>query len=549
MPQFAQRSLSATLILLAPALAGVLALVPAGDAGAQALSQLRVTTENGIVEGTEQAGLRSYKGIPFAAPPIGDLRWKEPQPAANWSEVRTTTAFAARCMQGNIYNDMVFRASGTSEDCLYLNVWAPVASSNEHLPVLVYFYGGGFVSGDGSEPRYDGASIARKGIVALTVNYRLGVFGFLSHPELTAESAHHASGNYGLLDQAAALRWVQKNIAAFGGDPQKVTIAGESAGSISVSVQMASPLSKGLIVGAIGESGAAIAPTLPPVPQAEAEQTGVKFATTVGADSLKALRAMTSEQLLEATSKPGAGRFPLVIDGYLLPKSPADIFAAGEQAHVPLLVGWNSEESGARALFRDNPPTPENYAKAVRSSYGDRADDVLKAYAGSSEAELLQAATDLASDRFIAFSTWKWFDLHKMTGGKPTYLYFYARPRPAMIDGKTGPAHGASHSAEIEYAMGNLEGNPVYAWTAEDRKISDTMQTYFANFVKTGDPNGSGSGSDLPKWPANQGTADTQATRLRIDVDTKSEPVPHRERYQLLDQIFGKPQGSTSAAR
>jgi para-nitrobenzyl esterase len=505
----------------------VLALALTGEAMAQTPPQTRVKTDNGIVEGTEQDGLRSFKGIPYAAPPVGDRRWKEPQPAANWDGVRQTTQFAARCMQGGVYSDMVFRASGTSEDCLYLNVWTPAASSSAPLPVLVYFYGGGFVSGDGSEPRYDGASIARTGIVALTVNYRVGVFGFLSHPELTKESPHHASGNYGLLDQSAALRWVQKNIAAFGGDPAKVTIAGESAGSISVSVQMATPLSKGLFAGAIGESGAAISPTTPPAMLKDAEQVGVKFATGVNASSLAALRAIPAQDLLDAASKPGVGRFPIAIDGYLLPMNVVEIFEAGQQSHVPLLVGWNSEESGARSLLHSDPPTPDNYAKAVRAEYKTRADDVLKAFPGSSEAEVQQSATELATLRFIAFSTWKWFDLHRTTGGKPTYLYYFSRPRP-------GARGGAVHSAEIEYAMGNLAGNTAFAWTPEDKKVSETMLAYFANFVKTGDPNGTG----LPKWPANQGTGDPQ--RLRIDVDTHAEPLPHREQIQLLDGIFLK---------
>jgi para-nitrobenzyl esterase len=558
----------------------------AGQAFAQAPPQTRVNTDNGVVQGTEQSGIRSFKGIPFAAPPVGDLRWKEPQPAAKWRDARQAAQFGPRCMQAPIYSDMVFRSNGVSEDCLYLNVWTPASGSNARLPVLVYFFGGGFAAGDGSEPRYDGENMARKGIVALTVNYRLGVFGFLAHPVLTKESPHHASGNYGLLDQAAALRWVQKNIAAFGGDPTKVTIAGESAGSISVSVQMASPLSKGLIAGAIGESGASIAPTLPPVPLAEAEQTGVKFAAGVGAGSLAALRALTAQQVLDAASKPGAGRFPLAIDNYLLPKSPAEIFAAGEQAHVPLLVGWNSEEMSGRALLRGESPTVENYTKAVRATYADRADDVLRLYPASADADVLRAATDLASDRFIAYSTWKWADLHRTTGGTPVYLYLYARARPAKVTtpaqsgtngggnangngngsggGAMSPPRGAVHSAEIEYAMGNLAGNAVHAWTAEDRKISEVMLGYFANFVKTGDPNGSG----LPHWPTMQagqraadrhgsalpgmgasGTAasgmgteggDAQVTRLRIDVETQAEAVPHRDRYQLFDQMFGK---------
>src|ERR1700674_1086422 len=250
-------------------------------------AQDRVKTANGIVEGSseQRSGIRTFKGVPFASPPVGDLRWQPPQPVKKWKGVRNAAQFGPRCMQRPIFGDMGFRSNGMSEDCLYLNVWTPAKSSKERLPVLVYFYGGGFVAGDGSEARYQGESMARKGIVALTVNYRLGVFGFLAHPELTKESPRHASGNYGLLDQSAALRWVQQNIAAFGGDPKKVTIAGESAGSVSVSAQMASPLSKDLIAGAIGESGSIVG-TLSAVTLAEGEQNGIKFATNIGATSL-----------------------------------------------------------------------------------------------------------------------------------------------------------------------------------------------------------------------------------------------------------------------
>src|SRR3954470_11927964 len=337
--------------------------------------------------------------------------------------------------------------------------------------------------------------MARKGIVALTVNYRLGVFGFFAHPELTKESPHHASGNEGLLDQSAALDWVQKNIAAFGGDPSKVTIAGESAGSTSVSAQMASPLSKTLIAGAIGESGALINPTLGPVPLEEAEQTGVKFATGAGATSLAALRAIPAEQLLEMTAKEGMPRLGTTVDGYFLPRRPADIFAAGYQAHVPLLVGWNSEENNYRSILHDAEPTPENYAQAVRKLYPERADEVLKLYAASNNEEVMASATSLASDRFIAYSTWKWADLHGKTGGKPVYRYLYARPRPPAVAAPaagsgTAPRpppvpRGAVHSAEIEYAMGNLDGSKAYAWTPDDHKVSEVMHGYFANFVKT----------------------------------------------------------------
>jgi para-nitrobenzyl esterase len=495
----------------------------------------RVMTIAGPIEGSPGAdGVRSYKGIPFAAPPVGPLRWQPPQPLTKWTEVRQATAFGNQCMQRRVFADMIFRASGISEDCLYLNVWTPAARAAERLPVLVYFYGGGFTAGDGSEPRYDGAALARRGLVTLTVNYRLGVFGFLAHPELTKESPRRASGNYGLLDQQAALQWVRDNIAAFGGDPQKVTIAGESAGSIAVSGLMASPLSKGLIAGAIGESGAMIPPTSPTVPLEEAEQIGSTFAAAIGAASLAGLRAKPAAEILEATARPETPRFPIARDGYFLPKSPAEIFAAGEQAHVPLLAGWNSQESGPGSILRRTEPTPENYAKAVREIFGDRGDEALKRYPGETADAVQQAATDLAGDRFIGFSTWKWIALHQRTGRSPVYRYFYTRPRPAMRPekGNAGPARGAAHSAEIEYALGNLRSNEVYAWTPDDYKVSETFQSYVVNFVKTGNPNGAG----LPAWPATTAGPDTQV--LRLDVVTKAEPDRYRERYLFLDRFY-----------
>ena len=516
-------------------------------------SSPRVQIANGTLEGvTETGGLRSFKGIPFAAPPVGNLRWREPQPPQNWTGVRKADHFGPRAMQRALFGDMNFRSDGVKEDCLYLNVWTPAKSANEKLPVLVYFYGGGFVAGDGSEPRYDGESMARQGIVALTVNYRLGVFGFMAHPELTKESPNKASGNYGLLDQQAALAWVQKNIAAFGGDPKRVTIAGESAGSTSVSAQMASPLSKNLIAGAIGESGSLMG-TLTPSSLADAEASGVKFGSSLGANSLAELRAMPAEQILEATAKPGTPRFNTCVDGYFFPKSVPAIFTAGEQAKVPLLVGWNSEESGYKAILGNEEPTVANFTKALEKLYGDKAAEALKVYAPATDADVVQVATDLASDRFIGFSTWKWADMHSQTGGKPVYRYFYTRPRPAMVPemgnataGLAGgvvrnadasaprqaPPKGASHSAEIEYAMGNLATNKVYAWTPDDEKVSKTMQAYFANFIKTGNPNGAG----LPTWNALK--AGQPAPVMRIDVETKGEVEAHRDRYLFLNQLM-----------
>jgi para-nitrobenzyl esterase len=522
------------------------------QASKNAAAGLTVTTAYGQLEGVKEAsGIVAFKGIPFAAPPVGEFRWKEPQPQKKWDGVRRAVAFGPRAMQKPIFGDMGFRSDGENEDCLYLNVWTPATSSKEKLPVLVYFYGGGFMAGDGSESRYDGEQMAKKGIVALTVNYRLGVFGFFSHPELTKESPHNASGNYGLLDQQAALAWVKENIAAFGGDPKRVTIAGESAGSIAVSALMASPLSKDLIAGAIGESGS-IMGTLTPVTLPEAEKICLEFANGVGATSLSALRAMPASQLLDATVKPGAPRFPIVVDGYFLPKQPLAIFAAGEQAKVPLLVGWNSEEMNYRMMLGADIPTTENYRKAVEKAYGEKTEEIMKLYPATTQDEVVQSATDLSSDRFIGYSTWKWSDMQAKTGAKPVYRYYFSRPRPAMnaamgnatpglaggvVKNSDAPkppaARGAVHSAEIEYAMGNLAGNKVYAWTPDDYKVSKIMLEYFANFVKTGNPNGKG----LPRWPT---VGPDQAEVMIIDVNTRAEKEKNRNRYLFLDQAAAK---------
>lgn len=515
---------------------------------------MQVKTDKGVLEGVYNSGIRFFKGVPFATPPVGELRWKEPQPVKNWEGVRKADKFGPRAMQRPVFGDMNFRSDGVSEDCLYLNVWTPAQSDKERLPVLVYFYGGGMIAGDGSEPRYDGESMARRGIVVITVNYRLTIFGFFAHPELAKESPKHASGNYGLMDQAAALRWVKNNIIAFGGDPARVTIAGESAGSFSVSAQMASPLSKHLFAGAIGESGSLLG-AQSVASHSVAEQTGVRFADSAGAKSLAELRAMPADRLLQLTAKPGLSRFPVTVDGFFLPKAPLEIYAAGEQSHVPLLVGWNSEENNYRALLGNEKPTKEAYFNAVQKLYGDQAAEVLKQYQVNTDDEVMQSATDLAGDRFIGYSTWKWSDMHSKTGGKPVYRYLYARPRPAMrsemgnvVAGlaggvikatdsaavKTPPSHGAVHSAEIEYAMGNLSTNRVYDWQPDDYRVSEIIQSYFVNFIKTGNPNGLG----LPDWPAVK--SNTPASVMSINVNTNADTEKHRERYLLLEKLSAK---------
>ena len=531
---------------------------PLGFANAQSGKTVQTKVANGLLEGTTEAsGVKSFKGVPFAKPPVGELRWKAPQPAENWSGVKKADQFSKSPMQARVFGDMMFRSPGTGEDCLYLNVWTPAKTMKEKLPVLVYFYGGGYVAGDGSEGRYDGEAMAKTGIVSLTINYRLGVFGFMAHPELSRETSYKGSGNYGLLDQYAALKWVRENIAAFGGDPNRVTIAGESAGSISVSAQMASPLSKGLIAGAIGESGAMIKPTLAPLTSEEAEKNGLAFAEKVKAGSLAELRALSAEELLKVASGPNGFRTAATIDGYFLPKTLNEIFEAGEQAKVPLLAGWNSAEMPYQAFMRAEKPTPEAYAKRVKEDFPEQAEQVLKLYPGSNEAEVIKSATALASDRFIAYSTWKWLDLHAKTAAKPTYRYLFSKSKPPMTkdfanattglaggvtkaDDQKAPApaapisQGAPHAFEIEYAMGNLDKNPVYAWTQEDHQISKTMLTYFSNFIKTGDPNGSG----LPKWaPISKPES---ATFMNIGPKTQSEKATDLERYRFMDQLYSK---------
>ncbi|HEX8445765.1 MAG TPA: carboxylesterase/lipase family protein [Sphingomonas sp.] len=498
-----------------------------------------VTVESGRLQGVADERLpsvRVFRGIPFAAPPTGALRWREPHPASSWSGVRPATTFGPRCMQQPLFSDMMFRSPAPSEDCLYLNVWTPadaVQGARRKLPVLVYVYGGGFVAGDASEKRYDGAAMAARGIVVVTMNYRLGIFGFLAHPELTAASPHAASGNYGLLDQVAALDWVRRNIAAFGGDAGRITIGGESAGSISVSALMASPLSRGAIAGAIGESGALMQKWTPPA-RAEAERNGATFAKAVGAPTIAALRAMPADTLLAAQGRMNDLRFGAVIDGYLLTEAPSVTFAGGRAARVPLLVGANSQEAPASAVLGDAPPTVATYRRGLTRVLGDTADALFDLYPAKTDADVMAAATAIASDDFLALPTWKWADLQRRTGA-PTFYYLYTHVRPRMVTDASGNPlpWGAVHSAEIEYALGNLDANPLYAWTADDRKVSATMSGYFANFIRTGDPNG----GTLPAWPkASRNPA--RIRRQRIDVDTRSVPFPEQARYEAAESLL-----------
>ena len=515
---------------------------------------VQVRVENGIIEGNydTHTGIQTYLGVPFAKPPIGELRWKAPQRLDNWDGIKQTKTFGPRPMQTLVFGDMKSRSSGVGEDCLYLNIWTPATRNTKDLPVLVYFFGGGNVAGDASEYRYDGERMAKKGIVVITTNYRLNIFGFFSHPELSAEATYGASGNYGLLDQNAALKWVHKNIAAFGGSPNKITIAGESAGSIGVSQQMASPLSKNLIAGAIGESGAGIKPTMAPVTLKEAENIGLDFAKNAGYPSLAELRKLSTREVYEIYNESKRFGFPAVIDGYFLPKTLPEIFESKQQAMVPLLLGWNSAEIPGMAFMQGQPYTEENYLAKVKEAYPETHDEVLKLYPHGSVQEIERSATDLASDRFIAYSTWKWFDLHRKNSDQPVYRYLYSKLRPPLRDKtlvsglaggtvkkdseapKVPEPIGAPHACEIEYCMGNLHLVDDYAWTEDDFKVSETMQNYFANFIKTGNPNG----KNLAKWPSVEAN-DTAPPVMILNTESMAKKAFNDARYEFLDRAYG----------
>jgi para-nitrobenzyl esterase len=504
---------------------------------AHASDPLVIKTDQGKVQGKMSADgqTRAFLGVPYAAPPVGPLRWKPPQPAAKWQGVRQATSFGNRCFQQDRYDDMVFRDPGESEDCLTLNVWIPAAKPKGKLPVMVWIYGGGFTGGGTSEPRQDGEHLTHKGVLVVSMNYRLGIFGFMATHELIAEDAHHSAGNYGLLDELACLQWVRHNIAQFGGDPDNVTIFGESAGSFAVSAQMASPLARGLFAHAIGESGGAFASKeLPFPPQQEvAKMTEDYFHRVLSDSSLAALRATSSQEILKlgSTKAPGKPPFQPDTDGYFLPETVATIFAAGLQARVPLLAGWNRDEQSGDVLKDPQRQKMEGLRATAVKEFGPQAEDFLKVYHADDDAEALRAAEDFAGDRFLVYSTWAWLEA-QVTGGSPAYRYLFAQPSPG--DPFHPAADGAFHSDEIEYVFGNLDSRKGAAFRPEDYKLSDLMQTFWTNFAKTGDPNSFGA----PHWPAYDAAGSWQVMRLS-SPDPGAAPDPHRDRYLFLEQVWG----------
>lgn len=517
-----------------------------------------VKTSYGILEGLDISGIKTFKGVPFAAPPTGDNRWREPQPLQPWQGIRECHDYAPDPMQEPIFGDMNFGADSISEDCLYLNIWTPAITMNEKLPVLIYFNGGGLMAGSGSEPRYAGMAMARRGMICVTANYREGIFGFFAHPELSKETAYKGSGNYGFLDQQAAIRWVHENISLFGGDPERITIAGESAGSMSVSALMASPLSRGLFAQAIGSSGSVIADKRVKS-LAEAEKAGVDMMRRMGYKNVKEMRKVPAEVLMKQANVRNVPVYN--IDNHFLTEQPFATYAAGRQMRVPLLVGGNSLEMSPAAYFgyitmSGREITMEDIAKTASGMFGDNTDEMLSLYGITAPDDIYkQPGIDLCGDLFLAYSTWRWGNIHNATSGQPVYRYLYSRERPKMmiegkvaglaggvkdkteaeevVENKIPEIHGAVHSADIEYAMGNLPTNRVYDWQPEDYMVSDIFMGYYANFVKTGNPNGIG----LPQW-LSLDNSDSPGFMV-IDVKTRMEKDAGAERrYRRMNEIF-----------
>jgi para-nitrobenzyl esterase len=512
-------------------LAWVLAVANLATAG---VAQ-QVMTESGMISGVSASGLSVYKGVPFAAPPVGDLRWRAPIPAAPWIGTRKADAFAPACMQVGV--SMPGETPPVvSEDCLYLNLWTPAKTAHEHLPVIVWIYGGGYINGSASMPLYWGDRLARKGVIVVTIAYRLGPLGFLALPELTQESPHHSSGNYGLMDQIAALEWIQRNIAAVGGDPKNVTIAGQSSGSISVSILMASPLARGLFHRAIGESGGLFEPLQlgPKFLLANAEHDGEKYAVSLGAPALKELRQLPASLL---TGNAGGIVHP-VIEPYVLPLSPYEAFTSGHQNDVPLLIGSNTEE--ARALIDVSHETAATFDSDLEQSVGQLPPALVAAYPHVTDEETRQARLGLERDLRFGWDMWAWARLQAGTGKSPVFYYSFRQQPPFPAD-SVYAGWGASHFAELWYVFDHLDQSP-WNWTAADRKLAEEMSSYWTNFARSGNPNGPG----LPLWAAFT-NAESKVQYLAAPITVGG--VANIQGLSVFDAVYTTVRGSPFGAQ
>ena len=496
---------------------------------AMAAIQEPIQVEGGQITGTPTPqwtpGVRAFRGIPYAAPPVGNLRWRPPQPVVPWSGVKAADHFSPACMQrptsteGNGWREGL---AVISEDCLYRNVWTPAQSANAKLPVMIFIHGGGNVAGSGSENQYDGAYLVKKGVVFVNLNYRLNVFGYLAHPDLTRESEHHSSGAYGLLDQIAALSWVQRNIAKFGGDPGNVMVFGHSGGARDVTSLMASPLAKGLFHRVLSQSGVNLAKG---VPLADAEKTGVTFAQSVGAQSVADLRAKPAEELLKASA---SVQLPLIVDGWVLPQDLYTIFSAGKQNDVPLVVGSVADESGGAAR---SPAKAAEVPAWAKQTFGDLAEKYLKAYPARTDEEAARSAAAFATNQLLENARIL-ARLQASTGKSKAYWYLFTHvsplPEGLMWSGRPAKTWGAYHGGEIVYVFNELPMQD-WAWRPVDLKVGDLISSMWTNFVKTGNPNGPG----IPNWPSYDPKTEML---MNIGDDPKAQPAPFKLQLEFLDE-------------
>lgn len=514
--------------ILSPLMAGtafVIALVGAGFSGTPASSAFGVRTESGRVTGVRENGAIVFKGIPFAAPPIGARRWAPPQPPVAWAGVRRADRFSHVCMQKGMYPPDA-PAEPMSEDCLYLNIWVPASGAHGRLPVMVWIYGGGLENGSASTPLYWGDRLTRKGVIVVTANYRLGVFGFLAHPDLTTESVHHSSGDYGLLDQLASLNWVKRNIAAFGGDPDRITLFGQSSGSISISVLATSPLATGLFQRAIGESGGLLEPMeiAPAFTLAGAEQDGQSFVKRAGAATIAQLRRRPAADLMKTPFDAH-----LIIDGYALKQSPYDAYRQGNQNNVALLLGSNSDEG--QTFIAGRAITPGNFTRELERDFPDVLVSSIKPESGPTSASARSSAAAFERDMRFRWDMWKWASLTADAGHNKVFFYQFIRV-PPYSPGAKYFGQGASHGMEMPYVFDHLDQERL-AWTSHDRDLTTDMSSYWTNFARSGDPNGSG----LPRWPEYKTSV---RSLMLLGDEIGQDTLRNREMLDRIDTVYSR---------
>jgi para-nitrobenzyl esterase len=487
---------------------------------------LLVRIESGKISGTcnSMTGIRSFKGIPYAKPPVGNLRWQAPQPPEPWNGILDCRNYAASAMQSKPEpfsmwtSEFIAPAHPISEDCLYLNIWTGANSAREKRPVIIFIHGGGFSAGSGSVPVYDGEEMAKKGVVFVAINYRLGIFGFLAHPELTAESEHHASGNYGLLDQIESLKWIHKNIAAFGGDPNNITLAGQSAGAVSVNYLIASPLSKGLFQRAIAESGGAILPSIlfpRPLSLHEAEDTGLNLAGSLNAPTLSDLRKVSSKKLLKIKflARP-------IIDGYVVTADVSTVFINGRQNDVPILIGWNANEGN----FIGQLLNAKSFILYSKKTYGTSADTFLSYFPATNDSVAEKSQLGYSALLTFGVQMYDWMKLQTNTGKSEVYLYYFMRKVPF---GKGQQNYGAFHSSELPYAYHTLRMSKTRPWNEVDLKLEQVMSDYWVNFANNGNPNG----DNLPRWSP---CLPNEYSAMILGDTLELSSVPFREQLEFL---------------